>query len=42
LKQYSDVMMRAALDIDMPNYANSIIDTHEVVAPIRSCAQSAS
>ena len=31
---YSDEMMHAALDINMPNYANAIISTDEIVAAI--------
>jgi nicotinamidase-related amidase len=36
---YSDEMMRAALEINMPNYANAIISTSEVLDAI-SAAQS--
>jgi ureidoacrylate peracid hydrolase len=31
---YSDEMMHAALDINMPNYASAIVTTEELVAPI--------
>jgi nicotinamidase-related amidase len=31
---YSDEMMHAALDINMPNYANAIVSTEEIVAAI--------
>jgi len=31
---YSDEMMHAALDINMPNYANTIASTEEIVAAI--------
>jgi isochorismate hydrolase len=31
---YSDEMMHAALDINMPNYANAIVSTDEIVASI--------
>jgi nicotinamidase-related amidase len=31
---YSDEMMRAALDINMPNYASAIVSTEEIVASI--------
>jgi nicotinamidase-related amidase len=31
---YSDEMMRAALDINIPNYANAIVTTSEIVASI--------
>ena len=33
---YSDEMMRAALDINMPNYATAIVTTKEVTALISS------
>ncbi|KQW71205.1 isochorismatase [Ensifer sp. Root142] len=33
---YSDEMMRAALEINMPNYANAIISTEEVLQAIAS------
>jgi len=33
---YSDDMMRAALDVNMPNYANAIVATKEVVDAIAS------
>ena len=33
---YSDEMMHAALDINMPNYANAIVTTKEVIASISS------
>ena len=33
---YSDEMMHAALDINMPNYANAIVTTKEIVASISS------
>ncbi len=35
---YSDEMMHAALDINMPNYANAIVTTDEVVASIGNAA----
>jgi ureidoacrylate peracid hydrolase len=31
---YSDEMMHAALDINMPNYARAIVGTEEIVASI--------
>ena len=31
---YSDEMMHAALDINMPNYASAIVSTQEIVAAI--------
>ena len=31
---YSDEMMRAALDINLPNYASAIVSTEEIVASI--------
>ena len=31
---YSDEMMHAALDINMPNYASAIVATEEIVASI--------
>jgi nicotinamidase-related amidase len=33
---YSDEMMHAALDINMPNYATAIVTTEEVIASISS------
>jgi nicotinamidase-related amidase len=33
---YSDEMMRAALDINLPNYASAIVTTKEVIASISS------
>ena len=33
---YSDEMMHAALEINMPNYANAIVTTEEVLNAIRS------
>jgi len=33
---YSDEMMHAALDINMPNYASAIVQTREVVDAIAS------
>ncbi len=33
---YSDEMMHAALDINMPNYATAIVTTKEVIASIPS------
>jgi len=33
---YSDEMMRAALDINLPNYASAIVTTKEVVDSISS------
>jgi nicotinamidase-related amidase len=35
IADYSDEMMHAALDINMPNYASTIVSTEEVVAAIR-------
>jgi len=35
---YSDEMMHAALDINLPNYANAIVTTDEIVASIGSSA----
>jgi hypothetical protein len=40
---YSDEMMHAALDINMPNYASAIVGTEEIVAAIAApwrCASS--
>jgi isochorismate hydrolase len=31
---YSEEMMHAALDINMPNYASAIVSTEEIVAAI--------
>ena len=31
---YSDVEMRAALDVNIPNYASAVVDTEEIVASI--------
>jgi len=31
---YSDEMMHAALDINIPNYANAVVTTEEIVASI--------
>ena len=31
---YSDEMMRAALDVNIPNYASAIVSTEEIVAAI--------
>ena len=31
---YSDEMMHAALDINMPNYASAIVSTEQIVAAI--------
>jgi nicotinamidase-related amidase len=31
---YSDEMMRAALDINLPNYASTIVSTEEIVASL--------
>jgi nicotinamidase-related amidase len=31
---YSDEMMHAALDINMPNYASGIVSTEEIIAAI--------
>jgi hypothetical protein len=31
---YSDEMMHAALDINMPNYASAIVTTEEIAASI--------
>jgi ureidoacrylate peracid hydrolase len=33
---YSDEMMHAALDVNMPNYATAIVTTKEVIASISS------
>jgi nicotinamidase-related amidase len=33
---YSDEMMHAALDINIPNYANAIVTTSQIVASISS------
>jgi nicotinamidase-related amidase len=33
---YSDVEMRAALDVNMPNYASAIVTTDEIVEAISS------
>jgi len=33
---YSDEMMHAALDINLPNYATAIVTTKEVTASISS------
>jgi ureidoacrylate peracid hydrolase len=33
---YSDEMMHAALDVNMPNYASAIVTTKEVIASISS------
>src|SRR5262249_10847343 len=33
---YSDEMMHAALDISIPNYANAILSTNEIVASIQA------
>jgi hypothetical protein len=33
---YSDEMMRAALDINIPNYASAIVNTAEIVASIEA------
>ena len=33
---YSDEMMHAALDINLPNYATAVVTTKEVVASISS------
>jgi ureidoacrylate peracid hydrolase len=35
---YSDEMMHAALDINMPNYASAIVSTEEIVASISTTA----
>jgi hypothetical protein len=34
VSSYSDEMMHAALDINMPNYASAIVSTEEIVAGI--------
>jgi nicotinamidase-related amidase len=34
IADYSDEMMRAALDINLPNYASAIVSTEEIVASI--------
>jgi ureidoacrylate peracid hydrolase len=31
---YSDEAMHAALDVNLPNYANAIVSTEEIVASI--------
>jgi len=31
---WSDEMMHAALDINMPNYASAIVSTEEIVAAV--------
>lgn len=36
---YSDVEMHAALDVNMPNYANAIVSTVEVVAMMSSLGE---
>lgn len=36
IADYSDVEMRAALEINMPNYASAIVTTHEIVQVISS------
>jgi hypothetical protein len=33
---YSDEMMRAAIDINLPNYASAIVTTQEIVDAILS------
>ena len=33
---YSDEAMRAALDVNMPNYPSAIVSTNEIVAAISS------
>jgi len=33
---YSDEEMRAALDINIPNYASAVVTTNEIVASISS------
>jgi ureidoacrylate peracid hydrolase len=38
---YSDVEMHAALDINMPNYANAMVTTDEVVELIFSFSEQA-
>jgi hypothetical protein len=34
IADYSDEMMRAALDVNMPNYASAIVSTEEIVDAI--------
>jgi ureidoacrylate peracid hydrolase len=36
IADYSDVEMRAALDINLPNYASAIVTTKEIVGAISS------
>lgn len=36
---YSEEMMRAALEISMPSYANAIVTTHEIVRAISALSQ---
>ncbi len=36
---YSDEMMHAALDINIPNYASAIVTTKEIVELITSCGR---
>jgi nicotinamidase-related amidase len=38
---YSDEMMHAALEINLPNYANAIVSTEEILHSIRSVGVSA-
>jgi ureidoacrylate peracid hydrolase len=33
---YSDVEMRAALEVNMPHYASAVVSSEEVIAAIRS------
>jgi len=35
---YSDEMMRAPLEINMPNYASAIVSTEDLVAALSSTA----
>jgi nicotinamidase-related amidase len=36
---YSEEMMHAALEINLPNYANAIVTTEEILRPILSLAE---
>lgn len=35
---YSDIEMRAALEVNLPNYASAIVTADEIVASISSLA----
>ena len=39
---YSDDMMRAALEINMPNYASAIVTTQEIVEALSAMNSAAS